>query len=166
MRYVNLKATTLLLFLAAAAQASPVYFDLDYTTVDSDTVSAVLTTTEVAPGEYLVTGISGTRDGDAITGLEPAGTLGLNDNYLFMPGNPNYLDGDGIAFAVGSTEYDVFAGEGNNYYIEDWGYSGDIYGGAVIENLSDPATPEPGTMGLLAVGALVLVGRRWRRSKP
>jgi hypothetical protein len=82
--------------LAARAQS----FDFSFTGPDNGSGTFTTTTTST-PGEFLVTGVSGTVDGSAITTLLAPGTFPTfdpppNDNLLFFPA-PD-LDFEGIAF--------------------------------------------------------------------
>lgn len=61
--------------------------------------SGVLTASPTATAdEFLVTAISGTRNGQMITGLLAPNTYGGNDNLIFTT-NP-HLDGNGASYAV------------------------------------------------------------------
>ena len=99
-----------LLFVVAAAVMSLGSASLHASVVDysfsfggTATGSGILvTSTTATAGQYLVTGISGTVDGHAISALLPPNTYPptappTNDNLFFNPGTP-HLDVAGISF--------------------------------------------------------------------
>lgn len=69
--------------------------------------SGTLTTTDTANGSgfFLITGLTGTRNGIAAM-LAPTGSLGGNDN-LFKPG-ADFVDVNGFAYVAGGTQFNVF----------------------------------------------------------
>lgn len=67
--------------------------------------SAILTATDDGGGTFTVTAISGNQDGSSIVGLADYGD---NDNEIF-PSALVQLDFPGLGFAVGSTDYNLFA---------------------------------------------------------
>lgn len=94
-----------------AAWATPVDFDFSYSgnTIANGPVSAsgvLITDGVLSGGFYTVTGIRGTRNGVAISGLVPPGGLGSNDNLL-SPNAP-YLDFSGISYTAGGMDYNFF----------------------------------------------------------
>ena len=102
--------------------------------------SGFFATTDLSGGSYTVTGVWGTWNGVAITGVTPPGGFGSNDNLLF-PAVP-LVDSNGLGFTVNGAGDDG-AGNVNLYYT----------GTAYTENSSDvgtgsdfsitPATPTP-----------------------
>ncbi len=86
--------------LATSAQA--MVFDFSITSANGNASGQFTTAGGTSP--YLVTGVTGTVDGFAITGLV---SYGGNDNLLYQPGN--YVDRAGLAFAANGKDYNIFA---------------------------------------------------------
>lgn len=98
--------------IAAATPAAAVtFYDLNYSTSDA-TVAAKLTVDDRDPSRLLVTGITGTRNGEAITQLVQAKGFAGNDNIVFN--NDPYFTYFGTAFKVGSAYYNVYNGSDYN----------------------------------------------------
>jgi len=165
----------LLLFLGTAGRAHGDTFDLTWTGAYGPG-SAILTASNDGPGEFTVSAITGNQNGSSIVGLA---NYGDNDNAIFFPATVQ-LDFFGLAFKVGSTDYNLFAYTlpGNtNVYTECSSAvalsctGGDVNNGLPVTSLSiTPATsavPEPTSIGLLCpalLGALGLLRRKTARS--
>lgn len=171
---------------AAPASAQNATFDFTYSG-PGVSASGVLDTTLVSgtTDEWYVTGISGQRNGQTITGLvtpvpNPPGTSLYDpsssapdwinyDDLVFFPGTPS-LDSAGIYFTTTGDSYNVFS-SGSTYQ--------DIDGTAWIANGTPPSTtlsnftltltPESSSLALLLPSALLLAGfalfARRRRSR-
>ncbi|MGH9440195.1 MAG: PEP-CTERM sorting domain-containing protein [Terriglobia bacterium] len=168
--------------LQMSAQAT--VFNFNYaSTSGTEIASGTLTTGATDPAgsfftpSLLITGITGTYKGTAITSLLPSGTYyktsGLfgspgNDNILYFPasrsflGQTTYLDIDGLGFTTASDYVNIFMGLG--------GY-GDLYGtslsSATSENIgtssftitaASTAVPEPAVLGMFGLGMLLIGG--------
>jgi hypothetical protein len=167
--------------LAGPAAAGPLYYTFDFSgdgVVGSGTLITSGTTDPVAPlsGADDILSISGTVDGEAITGL--LGTAGpveyspdgyfLYDNDFYAAGSASaaggYFDDDGLLFTLsGGGDYNLFF-DGSTYW--DWADQGS--GIAVSFSAVDPpppAVPEPSSGLLLATALMGLpfAARRWPR---
>ena len=140
--------------------------------------------TGLPAGEYLITGISGFRNGIAITGLLgptpalPGSTVTfadtLVDDILNVPAAPGFFtltttDGFDFATADGG-QFDPYLDLGSGRYYEYQINSGSVPGtqlnfaASVASVAADSAAPEPSTLILLATGSLALFLARRRRS--
>jgi len=143
--------------LTAQPAAAGVY---DFTYVQGLlTASGQLTVTPSSGDSDLVTGISGTWDGQTITALIPPGGIPFsptNDNLLFPEddasgANSGYIDYGGLGFEAGGVPINLIGIDLNNY---DWfqadssgnGGSGD---GVLALSVS---VPEPATWALMLAG--------------
>lgn len=153
-------ALTAMIGLNAPARASQLTWNWSWSDYSSNTGSGTFTTNALSSGSYLITGISGTWDGNTITGLLAPGSCCSyppNDNLL-LAGSPQ-LDDGGLGFVSNGIDINLYQYGGIYYY-----YTGDSsYGtfSAVLSSTSVSA-PEPGSLalfgaalGLLALGALM-----------
>lgn len=144
---------------ASAAKADTFSFTIS----GGYSASGTLTTDPLSGGSYLITGISGSQDGDSITSLIPVNGFAANDNLLYP--TPPLLDIPGFSFVAGGVDYNVyydgadFGGSATSYY--ETTVSG-VLGSQV--NFSVVPTPEPSTLLLFVVGLVALV--LWRRRIP
>jgi hypothetical protein len=164
----------LLVFSLTAKKAYAEDFDITWSGTYGNGFMIVSATAE-GSGEFLITGIiSGEQNGQAITALLPVNTFYSNTNDINPFASP-LVDGGGIAFAVGSTDYTIYdnvpyKGAG----LTEWECTGppmsgtnmgacNAYGdGFQVTALSiAPATavaPEPSSFILLGSGVAGLVG--------
>jgi hypothetical protein len=126
------------------------------------------TVTTSTVGEFLITGVTGTTDGSAITALLPAFSyptlLGGGDNDLFFPSivtSPNsapaFIDIFGVSYALANgTDINLYYGQGQTGDPE------------VYDLLTGSPAPEPPSLLLLLTGGLGLAafGLTRRRLTP
>ena len=154
-------------FFCSRASADTVQFDFTFNTFASGffDASGVLTATGT-PGDYTVTGASGTA---VFSGEMPFTILGPYsnpDNKIFYPNTP-YLSGDGLWLSVSQLNSDFV----ENYYFNN-GYAArlgdnELPGTFTLTPLN--ATPLPSAAllfatGLAALGFLGLAQKQSRRT--
>ena len=150
-------------FLLGTTSSYAVTFDFSYTR-NGVNAGGLLFATDLGSGIYLLTGISGNRNGLTITGLMDVGATGRNNDNLIYYGNvpaTTAVDNKGFGYFVGSSSYQVFYSNSNSVYREDDGAAPSSSGTAktITPTLQfhEPA-PAPG-LGLLPV--LFLMGRKF-----
>lgn len=131
-------------------------------------------------GSGLVTSISGLWNGASITGLIAPGSPGINgsasgygsnDNMVYVPPSPAYVDISGLAFTVaplsglwgddGDGDVNIYYDGGYMEYQKLTGFPGTAVTGAGTFQLT--ATPEPGFYPALALGLTGLAAARRRK---
>ena len=115
--------------------------------------SGQFVTADLSAGSYLVTSVTGTIDGFAVTGLIPVGNFNSNDNKL-LTSFPQ-VDQAGISFSSASFQYNIYSVPGSpaTYNMDTTDPNT-----RTITDVSFTATPvpEPSTYMLLGVGVLLL----------
>ena len=146
---------------AVQAQASQI-FDFSYSGTNV-WGSGVLTTTD-AGSPFSILGISGTANGEAITGLSGYASA---DNLIYFPTQP-FVDFSGMAFNTATKAWSI-------------GWTGSDYG--IINSIDDPSgaccgthpitftvtpggVPEPATWTLAIIGFGLAGAALRRRSQP
>ena len=154
------------LALAASSAASATDYVVTFDS-DAGAFSGTFTTTpDPNPNFVLVTGLTGTLGGNALT-LLPVLSYAGNDN-LFSPTSP-FFTSDGLSFSAAGSSYNLYnSGSGTSLCTGPT-----ICVGSLVRNFSVQgarSVPEPGTwaMMLLGFGAIGFQIRRsqGRRTQP
>lgn len=161
MKTIGTVAAVAAMLLAGPAMAAE--YVLDYTRLGV-TFQALLTTSDTATvvnnrTGFLVTSLSGTRNGTSISGLYPAGTdFGgtPNDNLLFVSDDP-FVSGGGIGYELaGSTDKYLFYANGASDYLEyaEMANGTQIFTATPVMATLAPAAavPEPGIWSMMIAG--------------
>jgi hypothetical protein len=167
MRALNVIGLALAVAMPAAANAAQTFHLVYTTSVDATSGPAVTLDAHVttddgqfygAPG-YLVTGISGTRDGQAISFFD-------NLDELFYPGNSGgkHFDDFGLTYLVGTTSYQIYHSPSFFAYQE--------FGDGAVRIVTDLSVtperaapvPEAATWATMLLG-LGIVGGALRRGR-
>jgi len=158
MRIALFKAALAATVALASSQVAAAEYVFDFTN-SGHTASGSLTTATAAPS--LVTGITGTADGQAITGLS---SFASADNQLFA--TTPFFDFSGLSFLANGVAYNVYGSGGLGYLFTSTEYPSGSAPDTAADLLSTnrvtlrSSVPEPATwammlMGFGAIGAAV-----------
>jgi hypothetical protein len=163
------------LALSSSVASADTTFNFTYvdTATNGNNIDTVgqLTAQLVSGNEYLITGITGTRNGVGITAFLGAGTHDDFDidDLLFVPpdspnGNLSNTFTSGFGFTAGGQDFNPYFDPNSGNTFEYVGLSGSIPGTQIALTVS--ATPEPSYYLPIGVGmaALVFVKSRRRRA--
>jgi hypothetical protein len=151
---IALSAGAVLFGIVATTPARATIFDFSAASIGSpnDFMSGTLTANETSPGVYNVASISGTFDGNTITGLSSYANA---DNQLFYPTQP-YVDFQGISFSTSLGDINLFWNNPGYFEVKS---SNSIPGyntsGTPI-TLAVAPVPEASTWAMMIIGFLGL----------
>ena len=161
-----------LLTTTAIAPATAANFKFSYSgsNINGDVdASGVLTTDDynAENDSYLITGITGTRNGVEIDSLLPPGSSSFedsNNNLLFS--NSPQVDFCGFSYTAGGSTYNLFSIAGSVYGEKS--ADGAIF--PVTFSATPTAVPEPssilGTLGVSVLFGGALLKRKLKSNKP
>jgi hypothetical protein len=162
------------LIVAEPSSASAGFIELIYTDTATGgaTISAdlILTTITIVGGanngDQLITGVTGTRNGDAVTGFAAAPddtgnafTVGDSsvDNLIFVPPNPAFFSNtltSGFVYSTVAGSFNPYFDPGTGNSFEYTVNSGNIPGTQIT--LKASVVPEPSTIVMSSLGALMM----------
>ena len=174
---MNLKiaaASIALSAIVASAPASAAMFDFTFDTTDtlfggdSQTIRGTFTTTDTPVDRFgfmglAITGISGTINGAAITGLSD----NFGNPFYYITTGPTFLDGSGVRFNAGPAMNIAFFHQdnvANDRYRVNGNGTISAFGTATSRPSAVAAVPEPATWAMMLVGfGMMGAAMRYRR---
>lgn len=147
-------------------------WQFSYSGVGVSAGGTLITLATPVGGHFQIVGLSGTRNGQEMNALFPAGTYSasgggilISDNLLFP--DPPFLDFGGFTFHAGDDRYNVYFSNGQYYDLAgadcsalNCGLAGHL--GTPVDFSLSEAVPEPSTIALMILGlaGLAAYGRR------
>jgi hypothetical protein len=159
----------LCLVMPMAASAELFTFSYDSVTPSLVDVDGIITAAPTGnPNEWWITGVTGTRNGNAITSFVSGGPGFFNyadaniDNLMYVPpGELSHTGNSGFVFGTADGEFNPYWLSGTTYYEYKLGGGNGGQGIEIVGSIS--AVPEPATMLLLGFGLIGLAGFSSRR---
>ena len=118
------------------------------------------------PGEFRIIGVTGTTDGQKISGIIAPDGFGFNDNDLFFTAGSSTasLDNTGVSYRLANgVDANLFFGVPGQYQQSLFGFPGSLVSEDQTADVSitpagTSAVPEPDSIALLATGMLGFAG--------
>ncbi|GAA3714696.1 hypothetical protein GCM10022268_24250 [Sphingomonas cynarae] len=163
------------LAVVASAPASAAVFNFTFDTTSTlfggpnQTIRGTFTTTDTAVDRFgftglAITGISGTINGTAISGLFDAPG---NPTYYYLTSGPTFLDGSGVRFNAGDATNIAFFhqdGVASDTYRVNGNGTISAFGPATSSPAAVAVVPEPATWAMMLVGfGMIGATARYRR---
>ncbi|MHB1869984.1 MAG: PEP-CTERM sorting domain-containing protein [Steroidobacteraceae bacterium] len=142
--------------LAGPMAANATMWTFSYSGTGVSANGTLMTGNNLGNGSYLITGINGDRNGQAISGLAAPNTISgyVWDNLLF-PAGPQFVDTGGFVFQTADGYFNVCSNQAPAIASCGNGGSQEFNmqtGGMVGIDMTVSQVPEPGTLALLGLG--------------
>jgi hypothetical protein len=136
----------------AAVPTNAAIYQLHYTGSGATTADLRLRTANTAvAGSFAILGVSGTVNGDVVTGLAPVNPPGFTTDNRYFATDPILTSG-GVGFFSATATYNLWDNSPGSYSLYGTTNGGGSYVPASDGTLSIAAVPEPALWGLMIVG--------------